>query len=62
MGDAESISVTSSFCPKGLHAAPSTTQSTGVQVKPSCRNARIQATPIASKLTKEKGTLITLCA
>ena len=32
MGDAESISVTSSFSPKGLHAAPSTIKSTGVQV------------------------------
>ena len=58
MGNAEPMSGTSSFSFEGVHTAPSTTQSIGVQVKPLHRNVRIQATPITSKLSKEKGTLV----
>ena len=47
MGDAEPISETSSLSSEGVHTAPSTTHSIGVQVKPSHRNACIQATPIS---------------
>ena len=37
---------------------PATKQSTGVQVMPSRRNARVQVTPIVAKLSKAKGRLI----